>query len=59
GALYWSKIGRIVFGASDPKNGYEHTTRERSPFHPKTELTRGVLEQECAELMKEFFRQRR
>lgn len=59
GALYWSKIGRVVYGASDEKNGYQHITKDNSPFHPKTELTRGVLKEECAELMKAFFRQKR
>jgi tRNA(adenine34) deaminase len=59
GALYWSKIGRIVHGASDEKNGYLHTTKENSPFHPKTELVKGVLQEECAELIKAFFKQKR
>ncbi|HWJ27119.1 MAG TPA: nucleoside deaminase [Flavisolibacter sp.] len=59
GGLYWSKIGRIVYGASDEKNGYLHVTRENWPFHPKTELVKGVLKDECAELMKSFFRQKR
>src|SRR6478672_2121546 len=59
GALYWSKIGRIVYGASDEKNGYLHITREHSPFHPKTELAFGVLKEECAGLMKSFFQQKR
>src|SRR3982751_2542538 len=59
GGLYWSKIGRIVYGASDEKNGYLHITRENWPFHPKTELVSGVLKEECAELMKSFFRQKR
>ena len=59
GALYWSKIGRIVYGASDPKNGYLHTTRDAWPFHPKTELTHGILKDECAALMKAFFQQKR
>ncbi|HEY0065988.1 MAG TPA: nucleoside deaminase [Flavisolibacter sp.] len=59
GALYWSKIGRIVYGASDEKNGYLHVTGANSPFHPKTELVRGVLHEECAELMRSFFRQKR
>ena len=59
GALYWSKIGRVVYGASDEKNGYLRVTREVSPFHPKTEIIRGVLRDECAELMKAFFRQKR
>jgi tRNA(adenine34) deaminase len=59
GALYWSKIGRIVYGASDEKNGYLHVTKETSPFHPKTALTYGVLREECALLMKTFFQQKR
>ena len=59
GALYWSKIGRIVWGAADVKNGYKHTTSDRSPFHPKTSLTSGILEAECAALMQDFFRERR
>jgi tRNA(adenine34) deaminase len=59
GALYWSKIGRIVFGASDEKNGYRKYTGDTNPFHPKTELVGGVLEEECAALMKSFFRAKR
>ena len=59
GALYWSKIGRIVYGASDEKNGYLHITKETWPFHPKTTLSHGVLHQECASLMKTFFQQKR
>jgi tRNA(adenine34) deaminase len=59
GALYWSKIGKIVYGASDEKNGYLHVTRENWPFHPKTELVKGVLKEECAELIKSFFRSKR
>lgn len=59
GALYWSKIGRIVYGAADEKNGYEKTTGNKSPFHPKTTLTKGVLEEECKNLMKVFFRKKR
>lgn len=59
GAMYWSKIGRIVFGASDIKNGYRHITQENWPFHPKTELVSGILEEECAQLMKDFFKAKR
>lgn len=59
GAMYWSKIGRIVYGAPDEKNGYLRTTKEDSPFHPKTELIKGVLQEECAELIKTFFKQKR
>ena len=59
GALYWSKIGGIVYGAADEKNGYLHITKDNSPFHPKTQLTKGVLHEECAELIKTFFKQKR
>jgi tRNA(adenine34) deaminase len=59
GAMYWSKIGRIVYGAEDVKNGYRRFTKETFPFHPKTELVSGVLGEECASLMKEFFAARR
>jgi tRNA(adenine34) deaminase len=57
GALYWSKIARVVYGASDEKNGY--SSKVHWPFHPKTELTKGILAEECAALMKEFFKARR
>ena len=59
GALYWSKIARVVYGAEDEKNGYKRIAGATSPFHPKTEITGGILEQECSTLMKEFFRARR
>lgn len=59
GALYWSKIGRIVYGASDEKNGYKHITQENWPFHPKTELEHGILKDECAQLMRSFFKAKR
>ena len=59
GALYWCKIGKIVFGAADVKNGYKHITKENWPFHPKTELVSGVLENECARLIKDFFKTKR
>jgi tRNA(adenine34) deaminase len=63
GALRWSQIGRIVFGAADEKNGYQKyfraTGEVSSVFHPKTQLSTGVLEKECAQLMKDFFKARR
>lgn len=59
GAIYWGKIGGIVYGASDEKNGYRHLTKEQWPFHPKTELISGILEADCAFLMKSFFRSKR
>jgi len=59
GALYWGKLGKVVYGASDEKNGYRHFTKENWPFHPKTELVSGIMEAECAFLMKSFFRSKR
>jgi tRNA(adenine34) deaminase len=59
GALYWSKVGQVVFGATDEKNGYARLTGTQSPFHPKTKLVTGILEEECAALMKHFFQARR
>ncbi len=59
GALYWSKIGRIVYGADDKKNGYKKCCGANNPYHPKTELNGGILKDECAKLMKDFFKARR
>jgi tRNA(adenine34) deaminase len=59
GAMYWSKIGRIVYGAEDVKNGYRKLTAAVNPFHPRSEITHGILAEECAQLMKEFFVMRR
>ena len=58
GALYWSKIGRVVYGADDEKNGYRRIGGA-SPFHPKTTLVSGILKEECARLMQEFFQSKR
>ena len=57
GALGWSQIGRIVYGASDPKRGFAVFAPQA--LHPKTEVTAGVLEEECAALMKQFFKEKR
>jgi tRNA(adenine34) deaminase len=59
GAVYWGKMGKIVYGADDEKNGFKKTTGSNWPFHPKTELVRGVMKEECAQLMKDFFRKKR
>ncbi len=59
GALYWSKISRIVWGADDEKNGHKRITKNISPFHQKAEVTNGVLKEECAQLMKDFFASKR
>lgn len=57
GALNWSHIGRIVFGAFDEKAGYRRVGSML--LHPKTQVTGGVLEPACADLMKAFFRKKR
>ena len=59
GAIYWSKVKRVVFGADDEKNGYKRITAANWPFHPKAELIHGVLKEECGELMTRFFRDKR
>ena len=58
GALYWNKIGHIVFGAYDEKNSYRRVT-EKNPFHPATTITGGILQEECAGLMQAFFKAKR
>jgi len=57
GALGWSQIGRIVYGAPDEKRGFKKFAPKA--LHPKTEIIGGILEIECAELLKEFFRKKR
>ena len=57
GALGWSHISRIVYGCDDPKRGY-HTFCD-SPFHKNTVVDSGVLAQECAALMQDFFKKKR
>ncbi|MBQ2563648.1 MAG: nucleoside deaminase [Muribaculaceae bacterium] len=57
GALGWSQIDRVVYGATDDKRGY-HTFCS-NPFHKKTEVVGGVLAQECAQLMTDFFKKKR
>ena len=56
GALYWSQITKIVFGASDPQRGFQKMGPQ---LHPKTIVVRGVLADEAADLMKRFFTSRR
>lgn len=56
GALYWSQISKIVFGASDTHRGYEKLGTQ---LHPKTTVVRGVLAEEAADLMKRFFAEKR
>ena len=57
GAIAWSQMGRLVYGAGDEKRGYRVFAPKA--LHPKTEVVTGVLADECASLMKRFFQQRR
>lgn len=56
GALYWSQISKVVFGASDDKRGYRVMGAQ---LHPKTAVVSGILETECGLLVKDFFKKRR
>ncbi|MBQ3658491.1 MAG: nucleoside deaminase [Bacteroidales bacterium] len=64
GALSWAQIGRIVYGAKDIKRGFQKyencvLSQNLSLLHPKTKVVSGVLEAECADLMKSFFAKKR
>lgn len=56
GALYWSQVSKVVYGAKDEKRGYSQAGNK---LHPKTELQTGILADECGELMKAFFKKLR
>ncbi|HNU56004.1 MAG TPA: nucleoside deaminase [Flavobacteriales bacterium] len=57
GAMHWAQLGRVVFGAFDEKAGYRRFGG--ALLHPKTQVTGGVLEAECADLLKAFFKRKR
>ena len=57
GAIAWSQMGRLVFGSTDEKRGYQRYAPKA--LHPKTVVMQGVLEEDCALLMKEFFKKHR
>lgn len=59
GAIGWSQLSRIVYGASDPKRGYSTIIDNGTPFHPRAEVRGGVLAEECAGLLKQFFAKKR
>lgn len=56
GALNWSQISKLVIGARDEQRGF---IKKKLSLHPKTELITGILEMECSELVKDFFKDRR
>ena len=53
GAIAWSQLGRVIYGAADPKRGY--STYSERIMHPKTQVVSGVLRERCEELMQRFF----
>ncbi len=57
GAMNWAQVGKVVYGAADPKRGFSKFTP--SLLHPKTEVVSGVLAEECGEIVSEFFRNKR
>lgn len=60
GAIGWAQVGRLVYGASDPKRGFEsHYCSDPSPLHPKTIVESGLLADECSDLISDFFRRKR
>ena len=59
GAIGWAQLSRIVYGTDDDKRGYRSFLPSRSPFHPRASVTSGVLADECAALMRDFFKSKR
>ena len=57
GAIAWAQTGKLVFGAEDPKRGYQKYAPDA--LHPKTIVVKGILADECARLMKDFFKKKR
>ena len=53
---FWSQIGRVVYGASDAKRGFKEHGGE---LHPKTEIISGIMEEECGDIMTQFFQRKR
>ena len=59
GAIGWARLGRVVWGADDPKRGFHSHYGGKSPLHPKTQVASGVLSESCGALMKAFFQKKR
>ena len=57
GASYWTQLKKVVFGASDKKRGFSNL--KENILHPKTEVVSRLLEKECSEILKEFFKKKR
>jgi tRNA(adenine34) deaminase len=61
GAMYWSKISKLVYGSPDPKHGgiSLSSSGDNKPLHPKTAVISGILAAECVTLMRNFFKNKR
>ena len=57
GAIAWAQTGKLVFGAEDEKRGYQRYAPDA--LHPKTVVVKGILADDCAQLMKDFFKKKR
>jgi tRNA(adenine34) deaminase len=57
GASFWAQLGRLVYGASDPKRGFNKVSS--GLLHPKTKITSGILEEECSSILKNYFESKR
>ena len=57
GASYWTQLKKIVYGTSDEKRGFSNL--KENILHPKTEIVKGMLEEECSKILKEFFQKKR
>jgi tRNA(adenine34) deaminase len=57
GAAFWTRISKVVYGASDPKRGFNSVSEPL--LHPKTEIVRGIMEKECSEILDLFFETKR
>lgn len=57
GALFWAQIGRIVYGAGDPKRGFSMAGPQL--LHPRTKISKGILEEDCSQILKNFFEAKR
>jgi tRNA(adenine34) deaminase len=57
GASQWAHLGHLIYGAADPKRGFMKISRDI--LHPKTAVTKGIMEKECSEILTEFFKKKR
>lgn len=59
GAIGWARLGRLIWGADDEKRGFNTHYGGRSPLHTRTQISKGVISEECGRLMSDFFKKKR